>query len=163
MTPQENDAITRVGPGTPAGEMLRRYWWPVWFTEQLKDKPVPVRLLGEDLILFRDGQGRPGLLDRRCPHRGASLELGRCEAQGLRCCYHGWLFDVAGKCLEQPAEPPGSKLKDGVRQKAYVVRDVSGFVFAYMGPLPAPELPRYDLLFMENVHRTVWEIGRAHV
>lgn len=92
MTPEQNARLARVGPGTPAGEMLRRYGWPVWFSELVADKPVPVRLLGENLVLFRNAEGSVGLLDRRCPHRGASLELGRVEADGLRCCYHGWKF-----------------------------------------------------------------------
>jgi 5,5'-dehydrodivanillate O-demethylase len=90
VTAQQNERWTRVGRGTPGGEMLRRYWWPIGFSELVANKPVPVRLLGEDLILFRDGTGKTGLLDRRCPHRGASLELGRVEADGIRCCYHGW-------------------------------------------------------------------------
>lgn len=156
MTPQENERLTRVGPGTPAGEMLRRYWWPVWFTEQLTDRPVPVRILGEDLVLFRDGAGRPGLLDARCPHRGASLTLGRAEEQGLRCCYHGWLFDAQGQCLEQPAEPPGSPLAAEIRQPAYRVEEISGFVFAYLGPDPAPALPPYDLLHATGRHRIIF-------
>ncbi|MBT3793095.1 MAG: Rieske 2Fe-2S domain-containing protein, partial [Rhodospirillales bacterium] len=92
MKPQENERLSRVGPGTPGGEMLRRYWWPIWFSELVTDKPVPVRLLGEDLVLFRDASGKVAILDKRCPHRGASLEFGRVEEDGLRCCYHGWKF-----------------------------------------------------------------------
>jgi 5,5'-dehydrodivanillate O-demethylase len=156
MTPEENEMMTRVGPGTPGGEMLRRYWWPVWLSEELKDKPVSVRHLGEDFVLFRDGDGNPGLLDLACPHRGASLALGRAEPKGLRCCYHGWLFAPDGQCLEQPAEPEGSPLAAEVRQRAGQVQEVAGLVFAYIGPDPAPELPRYDLLFREDCHRKVW-------
>ena len=156
MDTRENERLTRVGPGTPAGEMLRRYWWPIAFTEEVAKRPVPVRLLGEDLVLFRDGAGRVGLVERHCPHRGASLELGRVEDRGIRCCYHGWLFDVAGRCLEMPAEPPGTPLLDEVRQRAYCAEEVSGFVFAYIGPEPAPLLPRYDLLFREDCHRQIW-------
>jgi 5,5'-dehydrodivanillate O-demethylase len=155
MTPEENERLTRVGPGTPVGEMLRRYWWPVWFSEQVSTTPVPVRVLGEDLVLFRDGSGRTALLDRRCPHRGASLELGRVEADGIRCCYHGWKFDRAGYCLDMPCEPENTPLKDEVRQTAYATEEAAGLVFAYLGPEPAPVLPRYDLFFGEGLQRTV--------
>lgn len=155
MTPEQNERLTQVGPGTPCGEMLRRYWWPVWFSEELCDKPVPVRLLGEDLVLFRQGDGALGLLDRRCPHRGASLELGRVEADGLRCCYHGWKFAADGACLEMPAEPPGTPLIKEVRQTAYTTRETAGLVFAYTGPDPVPEFPLYDLLFQEGLERHV--------
>lgn len=155
MTPAENERFTRVGPGTPAGAMLRRYWWPVFLTARLTDKPAPVRLLGEDFVLFRDGKGRLGLLNQGCPHRGASLVLGRVESDGIRCCYHGWKFDAAGRCLDMPAEPEGSPLKDEVRQPAYQAEEKSGLIFAYIGPRPAPPLPRYDLLFRGDCHRTV--------
>ena len=103
LSQEENELMTRVGPGTPAGEMLRRYWWPLAFTEALKPKgrPVKVRLLGEDFVLFRDGGGKLGLLDLHCSHRGTSLEFGRVEDGGIRCCYHGWLYDRNGRCLEQ--------------------------------------------------------------
>jgi phenylpropionate dioxygenase-like ring-hydroxylating dioxygenase large terminal subunit len=156
MTPEENEMFTRVGRGTPAGEMLRRYWWPVWFSELVVSRPVPVRILGEDLILFRDATGETGLLDRRCPHRGASLELGRVEADGIRCCYHGWKFDRAGRCLDMPAEPENTPLKGEVRQTAYMTQEAGGLVFAYLGPRPAPLLPKYDLLFREDCHRVVY-------
>jgi 5,5'-dehydrodivanillate O-demethylase len=156
MTPAENERLTQVGPGTPCGEMLRRYWWPVWFSELVSDKPVPVRILGEDLILFRSAGGKVGLLDRRCPHRGASLELGRVEADGIRCCYHGWKFDGAGRCLDMPAEPENTPLKGEVRQTAYLTQEAGGLVFAYLGPQPAPLLPRYDLLFREDCNRVVY-------
>ena len=156
MTPEENDMLTRVGPGTPGGEFLRRYWWPVWFSQELGDKPLPIRHLGEDFVLFRDGQGRVGMVDKACPHRRASLELGRCEAGGLRCCYHGWLFDTAGQCLEMPAEPAGSPLHKDVKIRAAQVQEVGGLIFAYIGPDPAPRLPRYDLLYREDCDRTVY-------
>src|SRR4051794_36917512 len=105
LTREENERFTRVGPGTPGGEMLRRYWWPVAIAQEVRNKPVPVRLLGQDFILFRTGGGRLGLLDRLCAHRGTSLEFGRVEQEGLRCCYHGWLYDPTGRCLDQPIEP----------------------------------------------------------
>jgi phthalate 4,5-dioxygenase oxygenase subunit len=100
ISKEENELLTRVGPGTPAGEMLRRYWWPAGFTEQVtaKGSPTRVRLLGEDLVLFRDGSGRLGVLGLHCWHRGTSLEFGRVEDSGIRCCYHGWLYDVGGRC-----------------------------------------------------------------
>jgi 5,5'-dehydrodivanillate O-demethylase len=156
MTPEENKQLTQVAKGTPAGEMLRCYWWPVWFSEQVTNKPVPVRLLGEDLILFRDASGNTGLLDRRCPHRGASLELGRVEADGIRCCYHGWKFDRSGRCLDMPCEPADTPLKDEVRQTAYLTQEAGGLVFAYIGPQPAPLLPKYDMLFREDMNRVVY-------
>jgi 5,5'-dehydrodivanillate O-demethylase len=156
MTPEENERLTRVGKGTPGGEMLRRYWWPVWFSELVTDRPVPVRILGEDLILFRDATGKTGLLDRRCPHRGASLALGRVEPDGIRCCYHGWKFDREGHCLDMPAEPADSKLKQEVQQTAYATQEAAGLIFAYLGPQPMPLLPKYDLLFREDCNRVVY-------
>ena len=155
LTAEENELVTRVGPGTPAGEMLRGYWWPVGFSDEVRTKPVPVRILGEDLVLFRDGAGQTGLLARACAHRLASLEFGRVEDRGIRCCYHGWLYDVAGRCLEQPAEPPESTFKDRVRQRAYPTQEAGGLVFAYLGPEPAPLLPRYDLLYREDGVREI--------
>jgi 5,5'-dehydrodivanillate O-demethylase len=156
MRRDENELLTRVGPGTPCGETLRRYWWPIAASADVKDKPAPVRVLGEDLIMFRDGAGQVGLVERQCCHRGASLEYGRVEADGIRCPYHGWKFDTAGKCLDQPMEPKGSVFKNKVRQKAYVARDMGGLVFAYMGPKPAPLFPRYDLLVQTDRRRAVW-------
>ena len=150
MTPEENQRFTRVGPGTPTGAVMRRYWWPLWFSDSVMTKPVPVRHLGEDLVLFRDGSGALGLIERACPHRCAGLELGRVEADGLRCCYHGWKFDRTGACLEMPAEPADTPLKAEVRARTYPVREVAGLVFAYLGPDPVPEFPAYDLLFRED-------------
>ena len=103
--PEPDGELTRVGPGTPCGELMRRYWQPVCLSADLKDLPKPVKILGEELIAFRDGQGRAGLLFFRCSHRGASLEYGRVEERGLRCCYHGWLYDVEGNVVEMPLEP----------------------------------------------------------
>ncbi len=157
LSQEENDLLTRVGPGTPAGEMLRRYWWPVGFTElvQAAGRPSKVRLLGEDFVLFRDGAQRLGLMDLHCSHRGTSLEFGRVEAGGIRCCYHGWLYDISGRCLEQPAEPAESTFKDRIRHPAYKVQEIGGFIFAYIGPDPAPLLPRYDLFLAENGERVI--------
>ena len=104
-----NKLLTEVGPGTPCGELLRRYWHPIAPSAELRDLPRKVKILGEELILFRDAKGRAGLLYPRCMHRGTSLFYGRIEPEGIRCCYHGWLFDVQGKCLEQPCEPDGGR------------------------------------------------------
>ena len=157
LSRQENDLLTSVGPGTPCGEMLRRYWWPIGFSELVTEKQTPtkVRLLGEDFVLFRDGARRLGLLELHCSHRGTSLEFGRVEDQGIRCCYHGWLYDVAGRCLEQPAEPAESTFKDRIQHPAYKVQEIAGFIFAYLGPDPAPLLPRYDLFLEENGERVI--------
>ena len=157
LSNEENELLTRVGPGTPAGEMLRRYWWPVGFSEEVKPKgaPVKVRLLGEDFVLFRDGGGELGLLELHCSHRGTSLEFGRVEDNGIRCCYHGWLYDRRGKCLEQPAEPEDSTFKDRIQHPAYHAQEAAGLVFAYIGPEPAPLLPGYDLLVRSDGCRVV--------
>ena len=154
---EENEMLTRVGPGTPAGEMLRRYWWPVGFTDEIKEKsrPAKVRLLCEDLVLFRDGNDRLGILGLHCSHRGTSLEYGRVEEKGIRCCYHGWLYDVGGRCLEQPAEPEDNTFKDRIRHPAYQAQELGGFIFAYIGPEPAPLLPKYDLFLREDGEREV--------
>ena len=157
LSNEENEMLTRVGPGTPAGEMLRRYWWPVGFTDELKQKgpPAKVTLLGEDFVLFRDGRGDLGLLGLHCSHRGTSLEYGRVENGGIRCCYHGWLYDRRGKCLEQPAEPEDSTFRERIQHPAYHAEDAGGLVFAYIGPMPAPLLPNYDLLVREDGCRVV--------
>jgi 5,5'-dehydrodivanillate O-demethylase oxygenase subunit len=155
MDAKENETLTRVGSGTPAGETLRKYWLPVGFSHETKsDFPKLVRWLGEDLILFRDEHGRVGLVEPTCPHRGTSLEYGWIEGGGLRCCYHGWVFDVGGRCLEQPGEPPGSTFKDKIRLKTYSVRELGGIVWAYMGSGEPPPLPRYDFLVREDGERT---------
>ena len=144
-----DEILTRVGPGTPCGEYLRRYWHPVAMTSELEDVPLPRRILGEDLILFRDGRGEIGLVHKNCPHRRASLEYGVCEARGIRCCYHGWLFDVDGTILETPGEPEGceaaARVRRDTRLGAYPVKEYRGLVFAYLGPPEAlPEFPHYD-------------------
>jgi phenylpropionate dioxygenase-like ring-hydroxylating dioxygenase large terminal subunit len=138
---------TLVGAGTKMGELLRRYWHPVGLSSHATDTPRQVRVLGEDLILFRDKTGRPGLVHNRCAHRGTTLYYGRVEERGIRCCYHGWLFDVEGRCLEQACEPDGGRHRDRVRQPWYPVREQYGLIFAYMGPPERkPVLPRYRCL-----------------
>ncbi|TNC25175.1 aromatic ring-hydroxylating dioxygenase subunit alpha [Amycolatopsis alkalitolerans] len=158
LTAEKNERLTRVGRGTPMGELLRRYWWPIATHDMVGRQPVRRRLLGEDLVLFRDASGRVGLLAEQCPHRRASLALGCTESAGLRCGYHGWLFDVDGRCVEQPGEPGDSGFADRVRTTAYPVQELGGLVFAYLGPQPAPLLPRYDLFVWDNVWR---DIGHA--
>jgi phenylpropionate dioxygenase-like ring-hydroxylating dioxygenase large terminal subunit len=139
--------LTEVGRGTPMGELMRRYWHPVGLANHATDTPREVRMLGEDLVLFRDKRGRPGLVHSRCCHRGTTLYNGRVEDEGIRCCYHGWLFDVQGHCLDQPCEPEGGRAKDKVRQPWYPVQELYGLIFAYMGPLERkPTLPRYECL-----------------
>ena len=191
LSAEDNALITRVGPGTPAGEWLRRFWHPVAIAESgsfirthwdykapltfdgepgtvggwanrlgnFAGTPTAVRILGEDLVLFRDGAGRPGLIGRYCPHRNASLEFGRVEHRGIACCYHGWLFDVAGNCLAMPAEPANSGFKDKVKHTAYPVREMGGLLWAYMGPGEPPALPRYDVYAREDGVRAVENFG----
>ena len=155
LSREENEMLTRVGPGTPGGEMLRRYWHPFAFLSELKGKPLRRRILGEDLVLFRDDRGRIGLLTLRCSHRGTSLEFGHLENGGLRCCYHGWLYDVEGRILETPGEPADSRFRERLRHPAYKVQELAGIVFAYLGPEPAPLLPRYDVLVREDGVRSM--------
>lgn len=146
--PTYDPRLTEVGRGTPMGELLRRYWHPVGLTEDATSVPRALRVLGEDLILFRDGQGRAGLVYPRCCHRGTTLYYGKVEERGIRCCYHGWLFDVEGHCLEMPCEPnPTGAQCQRVRQPWYPVEERYGLVFAYMGPPERkPVLPRYEPL-----------------
>lgn len=149
MPPAEIDTeLTLVGRGTAGGEYLRRYWHPVAVAAEIGDLPVKVRALGEDLVLFRTPGGRFGLVHPHCAHRGSSLFYGRVEERGIRCCYHGWLFDPEGHCLEMPCEPEGGGAhRARVRQPWYPVEERYGLVFAYMGPLAQkPGLPRYDIL-----------------
>jgi 5,5'-dehydrodivanillate O-demethylase oxygenase subunit len=156
MSAQTNEKLTRVGPGTPGGEMLRRYWHPIAVTETLDAEPVQtVRLLAEDFVLYRDRSGTLGLLEPRCPHRRVHLSTAIPEPRGLRCCYHGWLFDADGRCLEQPLEPPDSLFRDRVRIRAYQVQEMGGLIWAYIGPSPVPLLPRWDLFVRETGFRQI--------
>ncbi|HVO95409.1 MAG TPA: Rieske 2Fe-2S domain-containing protein [Terriglobales bacterium] len=147
LTAEENEILTRVGPGTPAGELLRRYWHPVAIAADLTaEHPTKfVRILGEDLVLFQTPEGEAGLLHDRCPHRGASLSYGRVCSNGLSCAYHGWLFDTEGNCLETPAEPRESQFYRTVKHRSYPVRKLAGLYWAYLGPQPAPVMPKYDV------------------
>lgn len=143
--PRHLDQLARVGPGTPMGELMRRYWHPIGLTGDATTTPRKVRALGEDLILFRDGKGRPGLVTPHCAHRGSSLYYGRVEEEGIRCCYHGWMFDVQGRCIDRPCEPPSGRTSDRFRQPWYPLEERYGLIWAYMGPPERqPLLPRYD-------------------
>jgi nitrite reductase/ring-hydroxylating ferredoxin subunit len=137
--------LTPVGPRTPAGEYLRRFWQPVAFVRELAETPLRARILGEDLVVFRDRSGRTGVLHLHCAHRGTSLEFGIPLERGLRCCYHGWVYDVDGRCLETPGEPRGSRLRERVWQGAYPTLEFAGLVFVYLGPPDRrPAFPTYD-------------------
>ncbi|HVB05904.1 MAG TPA: Rieske 2Fe-2S domain-containing protein [Acidimicrobiales bacterium] len=156
LTTKQNHRLTEVGPGTPGGELLRRYWHPFVPTAQLRAEQVrKVRLLGEDLVAFADRSGDFGLVGDRCAHRLVGMQFGIPEAEGLRCPYHGWLYGADGRCLETPLESPNSRLKDSVRLPAYPVQEFAGLLWAYLGPLPAPELPRWDVLAWPNALRQV--------
>ena len=154
MSAEQNARLTRVGPATPCGALLRRYWQPIALADELEGpRPVrPVRALGQDFVLFRDEAGRLGLIDRDCPHRGADLAFGRLEDGGLRCPFHGWLFDVHGQCLETPAEPAGSTLCTRIRQRSYKVEVRNGIVFAYLGEGQAPAFPQFDCFAAPETH-----------
>ena len=153
-----DEELCRVGRGTPCGEYLRRFWQPVVVESELNDTPTAIRILGEDLVIFRDGRGDIGLLERRCVHRGTSLEFGKIVEKGIRCCYHGWQFDVDGTILDTPGEPPDSPIRQKICQGAYPVQSWRGVVFAYMGPPDKrPELPVFDAFEHEA------ETGRLRV
>jgi 5,5'-dehydrodivanillate O-demethylase oxygenase subunit len=157
LSKEENELLARVGPGTPAGTLLRRYWHPACFVADLSDeRPIKrVKIMHEDLVVFRDKQGNYGCLAEHCSHRGTSLYYGFLENCGLRCAYHGWKYAADGRCLEQPFEPPGSTYKDRVQHPAYPVQKLAGLLFVYLGPQPAPLLPRWDVL--------AWTDGRRRL
>jgi len=143
--PAPDPELTRVAAGTPCGEYLRRFWQPVAFARDLGVTARRVRIVGEDLVVFRDRGGQVGLLHLHCAHRGTSLEFGIPLERGIRCCYHGWVYDVDGRCLETPGEPRGSRLRERVRQGAYPTHEFAGLVFAYLGPPERrPAFPHYD-------------------
>ncbi|MGH3661479.1 MAG: Rieske 2Fe-2S domain-containing protein [Micromonosporaceae bacterium] len=153
-----NERLTRVGPGTPMGDLLRRYWYPVAAVSELGRVPIGRRLLGEDIVIYRDGSGKLGCIEAQCPHRRASLQYAVVEQDGVRCGYHGWKFARDGQCLEQPAEPADSTFKDRIRAVTYQVEQLGGLIFVYMGSDPAPLLPRFDLFVWDNCLR---DIGHA--
>ena len=157
LTADQNTRLTQTSADTPMGVLLRRYWHPVAASDQLDDENPTreIRILSEDLVLFRSVSGEIGLIEPSCPHRKANLSYGVPEPEGIRCAYHGWLFDVNGNCLDQPSEPVGSRFKDKVQLKAYPTQELGGLIFAYMGPAPAPVLPKWDIFMWDNVKRYV--------
>lgn len=147
--PPEDAELTHVGPGSDCGEYLRLFWHPVCLSQELTDVPVPLRIMGEELVVFRDLSGSLGVLHRHCSHRRASLEYGRLERRGIRCCYHGWLFDVDGTILETPGEPEDSPIRHTLCHGSYPAFEYRGIVFAYMGPPGMkPEFPVFDCMEM---------------
>jgi len=159
LSEDHNRLLTRVGPGTPMGDLLRRYWQPIAGESEFETMDTKaVRLMGEDLVLYKDHGGNFGLVDRHCPHRRADMSYGMVEACGLRCSYHGWLFDRDGSCLDQPYEEtanPGGRYKQRVTIKAYPVRALAGLLWTYMGPAPAPELPDWEPFSWPNGFRQI--------
>jgi 5,5'-dehydrodivanillate O-demethylase len=156
LSVEANNRLARVGPGTPMGELMRCYWMPIRPLAQLVDEDViKVRILGEDLVLFRTKKGEIGLIGDRCPHRQTGLEFGIPDDDGLRCCYHGWMFDTAGQCIDTPLEAPDSTFKERIRTTAYPAQELGGLVWAYLGPSPAPLLPPWDVLVMPNAIRQI--------
>src|ERR671923_517392 len=160
ISEQESNLLTQTGPRTPCGELMRRYWQPVALSEELagESPPLKVRILGEELVLFRDDQGRPGLLGLHCSHRGTDLSYGRIEDGGLRCLYHGWLYDICGRVLEQPGEPGGGAGRDSIKHLAYPCHEIGGVIFTYMGPGEPPLFPNYAFLKASPDHLHVGKI-----
>ena len=161
MIPQEeNNLLTQTGPGTPCGQLMRRYWQPVALAEELPKggAPLKVAIFGEEFVLFRDDQGRPGLLGLHCSHRGTDLSYGRVENGGLRCLYHGWLYEVCGKVLEQPGEPGGGANRHEIKHRAHPCREAGGVILTYMGPGEPPLLPNYEFLTVPEERRTVTKV-----
>ena len=156
LSVEENRLLTESSPGTPMGDLLRQFWQPVLLQEELPEPggaPLRVTVLGEPLLVFRDMSGRLGLVDRRCPHRGADLFFGRNEDYGLRCAYHGWKFDVDGRCIEMPTAAPDSGFKDKIALTAYPLRQAGGMLWAYLGPRSVPpELPAMEFLLLPPTH-----------
>jgi phthalate 4,5-dioxygenase len=148
--------LVETGKGTPGGALLRRYWQPVALAKELGKRPLAIQVMGENLVLFRDNNGKLGLVGRHCPHRAVDLAYGRVEDGGLRCLYHGWLMDHRGRCLDQPAEPVESTYKDEIRHTAYPCREAAGTIFAYLGPDEAPLFPNFHFLSAPDaqVHQT---------
>jgi phenylpropionate dioxygenase-like ring-hydroxylating dioxygenase large terminal subunit len=162
LTKEDNELLTRVGPGTPMGNLLRRYWTPALLSEDLPEPDCPpqrVRLLGEDLVAFRDSTGKAGLFVQACPHRGASMFFGRNEESGLRCVYHGWKFDTSGACVDMPSEPAESNFKNKVRIRAYPTHESGGVIWTYMGP--ANKMTPFRNFGTDNLAREDWRAGRT--
>lgn len=156
LTQDQNRLLTQVSPGTPMGDLFSRFWLPALLSEEIPSAgspPVRVTLLGRRLVAFRDSEGRVGLFDARCPHRSVDLFFGRNEGDGLRCVYHGWKFDVTGRCLEMPSEPAGTRMKDSVRATSFPVVEKAGIVWAYLGPQhDVPDVPDLELMALPSTH-----------
>jgi len=159
LSATDNETLTHTGPGTPMGELFRRFWIPVLLGDELPEPdcpPVRVRVMGEDCVAFRDTSGRVGVIEPHCAHRGANLFFGRNEEGGLRCIYHGWKFDVEGRCVDMPSVPAAAGYRDKVRLQALPVREWGGFVWAYMGPAEKmPELPQFEFALVPPSHRYI--------
>ncbi len=156
ITESDNQRLTSVTAGTPGGELLRRYWYPIATAGEMRDSWTKrVRLLGEDLVLYRDRSGRMGLIGEFCPHRRASMAYGIPAIDGIRCPYHGWKFDTTGACIEQPNEPEGSTFKDKVSLPGYAVGELGGLIWGYLGPQPAPLIPKLDGFVVEPAIRMI--------
>src|SRR5256885_4110845 len=162
LSRDDNELLCRIGPGSPMGNLMRQYWVPAGLSSELPEPdgaPLRVRLLGEDLIAFRVSSGAVGLIQNSCPHRGASLFYGRNEAEGLRCVYHGWKFDVAGHCVDMPIEPAESNFKDKIRATAYPCQERSGVIWTYMGSRATPpQLPDLEPNLLPDGE---YQIGKA--
>jgi phthalate 4,5-dioxygenase len=170
LSTQDTELLCRVGRGAPMGELMRRYWLPAVYSWELEPdgRPIRVRLLGEDLIAFRDSEGKPAFIAENCPHRGASLFFGRNEEAGLRCVYHGWKFDTSGRCVDMPNEPPESNFKDKVRATAYAAADCGTITWIYMGPRQddPPGLPEWEWCLLppehlQHSHKLIYECNFA--
>jgi len=159
LTKEQNKRFTEVGRGKPMGELMRRYWLPLATVAQMHQHPTrAVTLLGEHLVAYRDRSGNYGLIQEFCPHRNTNLLWGIPEAEGLRCPYHGWMFDNQGNCLEQPAEAPGSMFKDRIKIQSYPVEELGGMLFAWLGPEPRPMVPRWENLVKDGVRSIGWAV-----
>jgi phthalate 4,5-dioxygenase oxygenase subunit len=162
LSKADNDLLTLVGPDAPMGVLIRRFWLPALLESEVAEndgRPVRVRLMGEDLVAFRDSKGRVGVLEEACPHRGASLALGVNEDCGLRCIFHGWKFDVNGQCLDTPTEPESSKLAKHMKAKAYPTHVAGGVIWVYMGPTEKrPAFPDFPFLNMDASHSVAFKI-----
>ena len=160
LTQARNDLLTRTGPGTPCGKLLRSYWQPIAAAEEMPPggDPLPIRIMSEDLVLFRDDKDRLGLIGLHCPHRGTDLSYGRVEDGGLRCLYHGWLFDIHGKCLDQPAEPEAKKFCHKVRHVSYPVQEKGGCIWTYMGEGEPPLIPDFQFLTAPEPNRLTFRV-----
>ena len=160
LTKAQNDLLTQTGPGTPGGRLLRSYWQPIAASEEMPigGAPLPLRIMSEDLVLFRDDKNRLGLIGLHCAHRGTDLSYGRVEDGGLRCLYHGWLFDINGKCLDQPAQPADKKFCDKVRHPAYPVQEKGGCIWTYMGEGEPPLIPDFEFLTAPEPNRITFRV-----